>query len=63
MSARTYINAECQIGQSMPCGADVVHLVAVYRVADNAWTQGARDGGVVPLCHYHASTPVTEWSR
>lgn len=59
--AATYINATCRVGQSTPCGGEAVHVIAVTEVADTAWAEDGRQGGVIGLCDYHATTPVTEW--
>ena len=60
MSA-TYINTTCKVGQSEPCGKPAAWAIAVTEVADNAWVDEGRTGGVVALCEFHATTPVTEW--
>lgn len=62
MNARTYIEATCQIGQSKPCGKPATYLIAVVQIADTGWGAAkGREGGVVPLCDFHATTPVSGW--
>jgi hypothetical protein len=52
-----YINATCKVGQqSRACGRPATHAIAVV-----AWDETG-DGGVVALCEYHATTPVSEWT-
>lgn len=60
-NAMTYIDGTCQIGQREACGAPAAYAIAVRSVADTAWAQEAREGGVVLLCAEHAETPVDRW--
>lgn len=59
--SKTYINATCKVGQSEPCGRDAVWSIAVTGVAETAWATDLRGGGVVALCEFHATTPVSKW--
>lgn len=61
MSAKTYIDTTCKVGQRKECGEVATYVIAVTAVTDNAWTGEGRDGGVVALCEFHATTPVSEW--
>jgi len=61
MSARTYINTTCKVGQGQGCGRDAAWVIAVTWVTDNAWSNEAREGGAVALCDFHATTPVARW--
>lgn len=61
MGGLTYINGTCRVGQVEPCGEPAVHVIAVVSVADTAWAEDGRDGGVVGLCAFHAGTAVVDW--
>lgn len=61
MNGRTYINTTCKIGQGQECGRDAVWVIAVTAVTDTPWANETREGGVVALCEFHATTAVTGW--
>jgi hypothetical protein len=63
MIAQTYINAICRVGQQKPCGSEASHLMAVTAVTDTGWSTIERPGGIVGLCDFHATTPVSEWHK